>query len=168
MRDVNSQNFGYIIAFLLPGFIVLAGVASLSEMVDAWVGGDGDMPPTIGGFLYGTLAAIAAGIIASTVRWLLLDTLHHLTGIPPPNWNYAKLQSNSTAFEVLKQDHYRFYQFYGNSAVALPVAWVSFHLKTGFSPAMIDLVFIGLILICYLGSRDTLKKYYSRVRDALN
>jgi len=58
MREVNTQSFGYIIAFLLPGFIILVGLAQTSPTVAKWLGASGTDAPTIGGFLYGTLAAI--------------------------------------------------------------------------------------------------------------
>jgi len=167
MREVNTQSFGYIIAFLLPGFITLAGLSQVSPTVAKWLGASGPNAPTIGGFLYGTLAAIGAGILASTVRWLLIDTLHHRTGISPPEWNYAVLQRNTAAFEVLKQDHYRFYQCYGNSMSALLVPWITLHLE---DPHLqwFDGLFALLLVVFYLGSRDTLRKYYDRVRAALN
>lgn len=168
MRDVTPQGFGYLIAFLLPGFIILAGVSAVSDTVARWVGASGPEAPTIGGFLYGTLAAVGAGLFASTIRWLIVDTLHHHTGIPAPTWNYRKLQANAAAFEILKQDHYRFFQMYGNSLVALPVPWISLHVRFAAGWMWFDALFLIVGLVCYLGSRDTLRKYYERVRAAFS
>jgi hypothetical protein len=61
-----------------------------------------------------TLASIAVGLTLSTVRWLLLDSIHHRTGLLPPPRNFARLGGKETAFARLEEDHYRYYQFYGN------------------------------------------------------
>src|SRR5262249_36119232 len=68
---------------------------------------------TVGGFLYGTLGSVAAGMLVSAIRWAVLDTLHHRTGIPQPAWNFTRFSTHAAAFDSLVQDHYRYYQHYG-------------------------------------------------------
>ena len=80
MKDVSPGNFGVLIAFVLPGFVVLWGVSYFSATVRLWLSGAGTTP-TIGGFMFGTLASVAAGVTVSTVRWLVIDKIHHWTGI---------------------------------------------------------------------------------------
>lgn len=166
MREINHENFGLLIAFLLPGFIIVTGISLVSDSAANWLGVHGD-GPTIGGFLYGTFAALGAGLIASTARWLVIDCLHHHTGIPPPVWDYRKLQKNAVAFDLLRQDHYRFYQFYANSLIALLVSWTCWRVEAGWAPNWADAAFFLCGVLCYFGSRDTLRKYYLRVREVL-
>lgn len=112
MSDVTRSNFGLLIAYLLPGFTLLWGLRELSPTVEQWLGSTPHDAPSIAGFLYGTLASVAAGLTVSTLRWLLIDTIHHRTGVPLPDWNFAGLRDRVAGFDVLIEIHYRYYQFY--------------------------------------------------------
>jgi hypothetical protein len=94
MNDVTAANFGLLIAFLLPGFVTLWGIGEFSPIVHAWLTGAPEQSPTVGGFLYVTLGTVAMGLLVSTVRWLVIDTIHHRTGIAEPAWNLATLNQN--------------------------------------------------------------------------
>jgi len=59
------------------------------------------------------------GLTVSTVRWMLIDTLHHLTGVPRPRWDFSLLQRHIDAYEALTENQYRYYQFYANMLTAL-------------------------------------------------
>lgn len=61
MKEVSSGDFGLLIAFVLPGFIVLWGLRYFSATVRLWFSGAGTTP-TIGGFMFGTLASVVAGV----------------------------------------------------------------------------------------------------------
>ena len=76
MRELNSGNFGLVIAYLLPGFVALLGVSFFSEPVQTWFSVSPVALPTVGGFLYVTLGSLSAGVIVSTVRWATVDTIH--------------------------------------------------------------------------------------------
>jgi hypothetical protein len=112
IKESSLESFGLLIAYVLPGVIALLGVSYFSDPVRSWLGSSAADAPTVGGFLYVTLASIAAGLTASTVRWLIVDTLHHWTGIRQPRWDFSRLQANVGAFDVLIEIHYKFYQFY--------------------------------------------------------
>lgn len=167
MSPVSSDNFGLLIAYLIPGFLALCGISPHSELIETWLGATAENPPTIGGFLYVTVASVAAGITVSTVRWLVLDYVHHRSGLSPPALSPTDLQANIDAFKSAVEYHYRYYQFYGNTLVALVV------LLVGRFPAwntavdrlrwttMIALVFLGALF--FKASRDALKKYYTRI-----
>lgn len=168
MREVTSNNFGILIAYLVPGFTALWGVSYFSVTVRTWLTGTSTDGPTIGGFLYVTLAAIAAGMTVSTVRWAVIDLLHHRTGVQSPNWNYGKLQKNLSAYSLIVEHQYRFYQFYSNMLVALFFLYGARRIRVGVvSHDVLDLGCLFLIGVFYAGSRDTLRKYYSRVQMIL-
>jgi hypothetical protein len=112
MKEAPFSNFGLLIAFMLPGFMVLWGASYFSETVRIWLSASSDSAPTVGGFMYVTLASIAAGVTVGTVRWAVIDTIHRWTGLPQPAWDFSRLQDNVAAYNVLNEIHYKFYQFH--------------------------------------------------------
>ncbi len=170
MKEVSSSNFGLLIAYLVPGFMVLWGMSYFSETISNWLSASGTTTPTIGGFMYVTLASVAAGVTVSTVRWVILDTLHHWTGLPQPAWDFSRLQENVSAYNVLNEIHYKYYLFHGNAGVALVFLYFARRLNQGFftSPlGWFDAGFVVLSVILFVGSRDNLRKYLLRVNDLL-
>ena len=118
MKTVSSENFGLIIAYLLPGFVALWGVSYFSPTVGSWVTASQQGAPTVAGFMYVTLASLAAGVTVSAVRWATIDQLHHATGIRPPAWKFVNLEGKLQGYRTLIENHYRYYQFYSNMFVA--------------------------------------------------
>lgn len=160
-RETTLNDFGLLIAYVLPGYAVLwslsqLGVPMQSRLV---IGG---WAPTLAGFLYSTLAAVAAGLTVSAVRWLIVDTLHHRTGVPPPAWDFDQLGERAGAFEVLIDIHYKYYQFYANMLVSLVWVYGVWRWTHPAVPSLVDAAFALLALVYFLGSRDALRKYYLR------
>jgi len=94
MRDVTNNNFGLLIAYVLPGLTVLWGASHFSATLQSWLASNSTDLPTVGGFLYITLGSVAAGMMMSTVRWLLVDGIHHLTGLKESIWVFSRLGPN--------------------------------------------------------------------------
>lgn len=168
MNNASLKSFGVIIAFLLPGFIAIWGLSLHNELIAVWFRGSEGNDVSVGGMLFSTIVALGLGLIASTIRWFAIDTLHHWTGIKRPSWNFRRLQANIAAYQLLEENHYRFYQFYGNSLCALIYAWISWKIADRIWFDWVDLGIVFLIAILYLGSRDTLRKYYLRVNHLLD
>lgn len=170
MDSLTNKNFGFAIAYLLPGFVLLGGLSTHFDLISDWMLGlNLESDATIGGFLYSTLTALLLGLICSTIRWLVVDTLHHATGIARPNWNYESLQDKLGAYSLLEENHYRYYQFYGNTTVAWVAAFFLWRLsETAVASFRMDLGAIMVTLLLYSGSRDTLTKYYRRVEALLS
>lgn len=170
MKEVSSSNFGLLIAYLVPGFMVLWGMSYFSETIRHWLFASDTTTPTIGGFMYVTLASVAAGVTVSTVRWAVIDTIHHWTGLPQPTWDFSRLQENVAAYNILNEIHYKYYQFHSNALLALFFVYVARRIHLGFftaPPGWFDAGFVLLSVILFIGSRDTLQKYQSRVNDLL-
>lgn len=117
-KQATIQHVGLVIAYVLPGLTALWGGSYFSETLRAWVAASPTDAPTVAGFLYRTLASIAAGLTVSTVRWLLMDRLHHWIGIPEPRCDFSRLQDHLGAFDLFLEIHYRYYyQFYSSCGV---------------------------------------------------
>lgn len=164
MAETSSRQFGLIVAYLVPGFIGLVGVSPLFPVVDDWLqpveqGTVGFGPP-----IYAILSAVAVGMIVSCFRWLLLDQLHHWTGVRRPVWDDSRLDTVLSGFDYLVQNHYRYYEFYANTLVAVLWAY-GMNRFFGTLPLLDTGTDLGVFLLCivlFAGSRDALSKYYTR------
>lgn len=111
MQSVTNAMIGPLIAYLVPGMTVLFGLGQFSPTLRGWFAPAPDGPPTVGGFLYLTVASLATGMVVSAVRWAVVDTLHGRTGLRPL-LDFSRLGRNVEAFALLIEIHYRHYQFY--------------------------------------------------------
>lgn len=169
-KAAHLNDFGLVIAYVLPGFVAPWGTADIAPPLRAWLGTAPENAPTIAGFLFISVGAVAAGLTVSTVRWLVIDTLHHRTGIRAPQWDFASFERNVVAYGVLTEIHYRYYQFYANTLVALVWAYGVRRTTHGWTSSpfgWLDIGLFGLIVLFFLGSRDTLQKYYRRTSQLL-
>jgi len=170
MQNVTRDNFGLLIAYVLPGFVALWGVSFFSETVRHWLGTSSANPPTVGGFLYVTVAAVAAGMLVSTVRWMTIDRIHHFTGISAPGLDFARLGDRLSAFELLVSGHYQFYQWHANMAVAIAFTFSVYAFVApdrGLPDIRVAASFVAVEMVLWLGSRDALQKYYQRTSSLL-
>jgi hypothetical protein len=125
MKDVTSTSFGLVIAFLLPGLSALACLpfwsadskSLLQEFVKA--------PNNVGLFLLVLLAGLACGLQVSVLRWVLFEKIlcrkHKLDLHKFQNLKEEKLE----AFRAAADEHYRYHQFWGGTAIVLPVFFFS-------------------------------------------
>ncbi len=159
MQSITNANFGPLVAYLLPGATVLFGLSPFSPLVRSWFAISPDGTPTIGGFLFLTVASMGVGMTVSAIRWLIIDTLHHVTGLSLPPLNFSRLGPNVEAFSLLIDIHYRHFLFFANEAIALAIAYGCYRvsLGQGASFGWLDAVFIPLEAVFFISSRDTLK-----------
>jgi hypothetical protein len=170
MHTVSNDNFGPLIAYLLPGATVLWGLSRFFPTLQAWFAMAPPNAPTIGGFLYLTMASLSVGMTVSGIRWLLVDTLHRWTGIGMPALDFGRLGQNVAAFTVLIEIHYRHYLFYANMLVATLVAYLAYRLSLNslFALGWPEVTFVIVEGVFYITSRDTLSKYYARSQQLLS
>ena len=61
--DNLEKTFGLLIAFLLPGFICIVGISFTFQEVSSWLYESASKDaPTVGGFLFSTLASLSLGV----------------------------------------------------------------------------------------------------------
>lgn len=169
MTDVVGTHFGLVIAYVLPGFLTLWGLRYLFPEVQRWLSSAPSSFANLDIVLFVTLASVAAGLVISAVRWVVIDNLHAASGLRRPNWDDSQLQRHLQAFEAIVQAHYRYYQFYANSAVALAfvyLAWLTH--AAGAISWKSHIAFATTEVLLFAASRDNLSKYYVRASRILS
>lgn len=168
MNQPTRQGFGIVMAFTLPGFVVLASVEQYFPGLADLIWGDHD--DGLAGFLYATLFSSGTGLFVSAVRWLTIDCIHHCTGIPPRPINFALVAERVDAFRMFVEDNYRFYQFYANTFVAICGMLVSQRLLVGWNHGIDsrECILLATLPILFVGSRDSLRRYYCRISQILS
>jgi hypothetical protein len=159
-----------MVAFVIPGFVALWGASQVSMPIRVWMFGADLAGPNVGSVLYVTLASLGAGMAAGAVRWALIDTLHHLTGVQRPKLDFRKLEERLAAFYAVVDNHYRFYQFYANTLVASAFAYFVYRFGPqgpGRLGAWPDAAFLLVVLVFGAASRDALRRYYVRAEELL-
>ena len=161
--EISGRQFGLLIAYLLPGFIGMAGVAPLSPLVAAWLQGQSLGTAGVGPSPFMLMGAVTLGLIISCFRWLLIDSVLHRTGLRRPVWKDHRLDESLEAFDYLVENHYRYYQFYANTLMAILWSYLV-HRAVKSSPLLGHGTDLGVILcaVLFAGARDTLAKYYQR------
>lgn len=166
VKDVTDKNFGVLIAFALPGFIFLWGISFTVEEYRSLLVNLKDVNTSVGGFFTITLASLAVGMILSAVRWALFDVLllrktaKEATKIKIESLRDDKVLS---AFQGAVENHYRYYQYYSNTFVAVVLALVAHCLwgKTGW-PHVSYLLIGALSVVLFFASWDSFNKFVKR------
>lgn len=169
VKDVTSNNFGVLIAYLVPGATALWGLSSFSPSLRAWFAATPQDAPTISGFLYLTVASLAIGMTVTAIRWACIDLVHSATGLKAPDLDFSHLPGKVDAYRLLIEIHYVHYQFYSNMYVATAITWICHRINIQ-PPCQISWIDPGFVLveaIFFLTSRDTLRKYQQRTQQLL-
>lgn len=74
------------------------------------------------------------------------------------------------AFAGVIENHYRYYQYYANTLVAVICSAVAYAFSGAgrLSAGLVLLGSLGLAIPLFFGSRDALKKYYDRANAILS
>ena len=168
MQSVSNDNFGPLIAYLIPGASALVGLSQFSPALRTWLAVSPSDAPTIGGFLYLTLAALAVGMAVSAVRWAVIDAIHGRTGLAQPPLDFSKLGKNVEAFSLLIEIHYRHYQFHANMFVAVAFSYCCMLLAANPPGLLLTASLLALQIVFFRTSRDNLRKYFTRTAQLLS
>jgi hypothetical protein len=164
VNDSSTKQFGLMVAYLLPGFVALTGLAPFAPVVAAWLQSGEQTQAGLGPPVYAVLAATTIGMVVSCFRWLIVDQIHRMTGIVPPLWDDSRLDQRLSAFDYLVESHYRYYQFVANMIVAIVAAYLPNRLMHT-SPLLGVASDVAVMILCialFAASRNALSKYYLR------
>ncbi|MCA9120972.1 MAG: hypothetical protein H6822_31200 [Planctomycetaceae bacterium] len=168
MRDISNSNFGLLISYVVPGFTALWGISYFSPTLATWLNGTNGDGPTVGGFLYVTIASIAAGMTCSAIRFQTIDRIHAMTGIPCPTLDFATLANRTTAYDRLISNHYNYYKFHANELITLVIVYIARQVTVrDWAGGGEDFAFIVIGVLFFATSRDNLQKYHSRAAKLL-
>jgi hypothetical protein len=169
LETITKANIGALMAYLIPGATVLWGLRPWSPDVDAWFSNSTSSAPTLGGFLYLTVASFAVGMVVSAVRWMTLDMLLRLTGVRTPKLDFSRLADNLPVMELIIENHYQHYLFYSNTLVAVVAVIACHQLAKDVAPASYLSITgaAALLIVLFFASRNTLAKYHARCHQLL-
>jgi hypothetical protein len=169
MKDISDKNFGPLIAFCLPGFILLLALSYSSSEVKEWLVSSASKDgASIGGFLYATLASLSLGLLLSGIRWATVDQFlkreHWILCNPLPKIAFDELDDKDklTAFLSVVENHYRYYQYYSNTLVAVELGGFFYLWKVGKASGLQWTLAAALIAILFCASRDCFRNYHIR------
>jgi len=170
MDGLSERGFGYLIAFGLPGFLLLWGLSFSFPSVASWMAtASADKAPSVAGFLFTTVASFALGLLLDAVTWLVLETaLYKLTNLPAPNIDDHALARPEvlSAFQAAVENHYRYYQCYANSLLVMALVVPIYLVHSG--QQYIWWYWFGILaLVLILGwkARDELSSFNGRATD---
>lgn len=171
MKTEAAADFGQIIAFLIPGFVGLWGATYVSPEIRTWLVTTSGQSKDLANVVFVLLASLAIGLTVSAARAIFLDWIHEKTGVRMSKIDYKKLNdANAKTFDGIIQNHYRYYQYYGNTLVAVVVAVVIRQIVLKELPwADWGRFSLGLLVLValYFGSRDSLDRCRRKMIDLL-
>lgn len=168
MKEVSQKNLGPLIAYVVPGLVVLWGISPFSKTVDTWLTTANGSMPTVAGFLYVTLGSLAAGLTLNGIRSVTVDVIHHRTGVKSAEFDFSEFQAKFWAFNQLFESHYRYYQFYSHMFLA-----VAFLIGTRLvtapwqGPRWCGPAVAVLEIVLFFSGRKSLTKYYASASHLL-
>lgn len=173
VKELTSTTFGYIIAFILPGLLGLYGLALWFSGIDALLKPALAPNTTVGPSLFLLFCALTIGLFISATRFFIFERWlckHHR--FPQNMFRQLRESGNLLAFTAVVEQHYRYHQFYGGSAVAMLILfprWMNNHwnelgcLKS-WGIIVLFLIFQTMIIE---SARDAFIRYVSRGNEML-
>jgi hypothetical protein len=178
MDDKLSRAFGHVIAFLIPGFVALWGLSYIVGDIRAWLGTAGSASTTVGSFFIVVIASLGLGVFVSGARYFVFDEgllNYDWFSVPAPapdDVEARRLEERTqSAYEDLRDQFYRYYQFYANAAVALALSFIAWA-ATGAAATIPWWAVTGGFLLGELvlvaSARDSITKFRNKKRALLS
>jgi hypothetical protein len=169
-----SLDFGVLIAFVAPGFVAFAAASYQLDVPKAWMAAASDKEQNVGVFFFVLLASLSFGLVVSGIRALVIDRLLRWRrlgqhALLPLNLDWSKVDDKKLTLLVTVRDNfYRYYQFYANSLVSL-ILWL---IARTFSdaprlrwPFWVIAVLSAIAL--FLAARDSMQRYAMAVEQLM-
>lgn len=168
MEDVTKDNFGYIIAFIIPGFLGLWALSLISPIINTWLTMQTSSFVVIKDVVFVILASLGLGVFESTIRWIVFEKMI-CCRFKQAEPDFSKLKGNLGEFESIVENHYKYHQFYGNCFVVVIFYGIICLIRFSEIISFWSLVlYFVVIIILYVGAKDALLKYQKRVKQLFN
>ena len=152
---------------MLPGFIAIWALALAWPQLPLGLTIGSAQQPTFSQGLYTVLSSLGTGLVVSALRWLLIDSLLHWTGLAAPQADFTLLHERMDAFLLAVEHNYRYYQFYANLLVSLLILAVA-SMRPGRSWSWEEYALLAALeLLLLVTARDSLRRYYMRLGQIL-
>ncbi|HEY3569226.1 MAG TPA: hypothetical protein VGP73_14945 [Thermoanaerobaculia bacterium] len=170
----DNLDFGVIIAFVAPGFITFQAISYHMPTAKAWMDAASNQEQSVGIFLFVLLASLALGVVISGIRALMIDKLLRTRllrslSVPELNLDWSKVnEAKLPILLTIRNGHYRYYQFYSNTAVALSLWALSRSVAGG--PGLNCYkwgILVVTVIVLIESARGALEGYVKAVGQAL-
>ena len=171
MNNTISTMFGLTISFTAPGLVGMAAMALHVPAMRSWLAAATTGAPTAGETAVLLLAATAAGVFLSGMRYVTVEPLLR-RGIDTAHDSAARRDPGTEiAYQNIRAQFYDFYLFYANtltglvilSAAAAPIAMT----QPAGTTATYAVITGTAGLTLYLSARDAFRRYQKRRRELL-
>ncbi len=125
MKDVTSTSFGLVIAFLLPGLMMLYACSQWSEALRHVFETFLTVQSNVGLSILVLLVAVAVGLLVTVVRYMLFEVgICHKHRLAPADFARLNKENILAGFRAAVDEHYRYHQFWGGMVLVMPVLWI--------------------------------------------
>lgn len=127
MKDVTASVFGLLIAYVLPGFVLLWGLTFFLYRPSELIVYGRNLTSSSGIITFLLLTCLTLSLVLGAARYYLFEkwicSSEHFD-----KRVYSKLRTTDglLAFRQAIDEHYRYYQFHGGLVLALPVLCAGF------------------------------------------
>jgi len=172
VKTITPLDFSNVIAFLLPGFVAFYSLIYISPRASEIIEVSFSKESNMGILFVLVLFSLAAGLILSAFRSLILDWIQFKTGVDSPDLDHSKLKNKDTltAYNEAINNTYRFSQFSGNMLIALILllAGKLFTYSGSSNQYLVYFILVITIIVLFLSHRYALKDTYVTLAKILS
>jgi hypothetical protein len=184
MKDITSTSFGFLIAYLLPGLVVLYAFSLWLDPIQSQLKVFLTADANVGLFLLVILTAIALGLQLTAVRWVVFELLlfkallkivirkfkrwskkHRLSEqfrLSEDDFSSLGVPGKLEAFRAATDEHYRYHQFWGGMTIVLPVLYFALRSSPSYSSWTKSCWSVAVFVIIEIITFSAAIKAYSR------
>ncbi len=176
LKDLTSESFGLIIAFLLPGLVAIIALSFWSGRIKEVLKSFLSEKANVNLFLLVIIAALAIGLLITSLRALIFEKWARVAEPLSAN-DFAALASSDkfAAFRGAVDAHYRYHQCWGGLVIVLPVLYLGWLKETYIAAISSTYSIFILPTLCFVvfeaastwAACEAYKNYVNRARAIL-
>lgn len=170
MNPFEPITFGYLIAFVLPGFVATLALAYLIPPLNTALTTLATGENAAGPIFFVTVSSLTVGVSLNAVRRVILDRLLDTVEPSRPKLDYARLSDDKRLiFKDALEGTYRPYEFVANMTLALGLLFLvrlGYIGWSGFSSSGITIM-VGAVAVLLLGLAHNQHKETYRILNKI-